>query len=85
MLDLPTVIGLAAGLLTTVSLVPQVTKIWKTKSAKDVSRKMFIAFCVGVALWLVYGILKGELPMILWNSVSLVLGLCILAMKLKYG
>jgi MtN3 and saliva related transmembrane protein len=53
MLDLTTAIGLAAGLLTTVSLIPQVTKIWKTKSAKDVSRKMFIAFCVGVALWLV--------------------------------
>lgn len=78
-------IGLAAGLLTTVSLVPQVAKIWKSKSAKDVSRRMFIAFCLGVALWLVYGILQKELPMILWNAVSLALGLAILAMKLRYG
>ena len=79
------VIGLAAGLLTTISLVPQVLKIWKTRSAKDVSRKMFFAFSTGVALWLVYGILKGELPIILWNAVSLVLGLAILAMKLRFG
>jgi len=78
-------IGLAAGLLTTVSLVPQVTKIWKTRSAKDVSRRMFVTFCVGVALWLAYGIAKGDLPMIVWNSVSLALALCILGMKLRFG
>jgi MtN3 and saliva related transmembrane protein len=84
-MDMATVIGLAAGFLTTVSLVPQVQKIWKTKSAKDVSRKMFIAFCTGVALWLVYGILQEEPPMILWNAVSLALGLGILGMKIKYG
>lgn len=84
-MDLTGVIGLAAGLLTTVSLVPQVMKIWKTRSAKDVSRKMFVAFCCGVALWLAYGVMRGDLPMILWNSVSLVLALSILAMKLKFG
>ena len=84
-MDIATVVGLAAGLLTTISLVPQVQKIWKTKSAKDVSRKMFIAFCIGVALWLVYGILQQELPMILWNAVSLALGLSILGMKLRFG
>ena len=78
-------IGLAAGLFTTMSLVPQALKIWKTRSAKDVSRKMFLAFCTGVALWLVYGILMGELPIILWNAVSLALGLAILAMKLRFG
>ena len=84
-MDTATVVGLAAGFLTTVSLVPQVLKIWKTKSAKDVSRKMFMAFCTGVALWLLYGILQEEPPMILWNGVSLVLGLGILGMKVKYG
>lgn len=84
-MDLTTLVGLAAGLLTTISLVPQVTKIWKTKSAKDVSRKMFIAFCLGVALWLIYGFIKGDLPMIIWNSISLLLALSILAMKLKFG
>lgn len=84
-MDLITAVGLAAGLLTTLSLVPQVTKIWKTRSAKDVSRKMFIAFCLGVALWLVYGVAKGDVPMMIWNSISLVLALCILGMKLRFG
>ena len=84
-MDLITAVGLAAGLLTTLSLVPQVTKIWKTRSAKDVSRKMFIAFCLGVALWLVYGVAKGDVPMMIWNSISLVLALSILAMKLRFG
>jgi MtN3 and saliva related transmembrane protein len=83
--DLTTIIGLSAGLLTTISLVPQVTKIWKTRSAKDVSRKMFIAFCLGVALWLVYGVVKGDIPMMIWNSISLALALSILGMKLKFG
>jgi MtN3 and saliva related transmembrane protein len=84
-MDLTTVVGLAAGLLTTLSLVPQVTKIWKTRSAKDVSRRMFIAFCLGVSLWLVYGVAKGDLPMIIWNSISLALALGILGMKLRFG
>ena len=84
-MDLTTAVGLAAGLLTTLSLVPQVTKIWKTRSAKDVSRKMFIAFCLGVALWLVYGVAKGDVPMMIWNSISLILALSILAMKLRFG
>ena len=77
-------IGLAAGFLTTVSLVPQAMKIWKTRSAKDVSKRMFIAFCAGVALWLVYGILQSEIPIIVWNAVSLALGLAILGMKLRF-
>jgi MtN3 and saliva related transmembrane protein len=84
-MDLTTAIGLAAGLLTTTSLVPQVTKIWKSKSAKDVSRRMFIAFCLGVALWLAYGIIKQDIPMMIWNSISLALALAILGMKLRFG
>ena len=83
-MDLAFVIGLIAGLLTTASLVPQVMKIWKSKSAKDISLKMFVAFSIGVALWLVYGFLQKEMPMILWNAVSLALALSILAMKLKF-
>jgi MtN3 and saliva related transmembrane protein len=83
--DRTTAIGLAAGLLTTLSLVPQLVKIWRTRSASDISGKMFSAFSVGVALWLAYGILQREMPMILWNSVSLALAAAILAMKLKFG
>ncbi len=84
-MDRTTAIGLAAGLLTTLSLVPQLVKIWRTRSASDISGKMFSAFSVGVALWLAYGILQREMPMILWNSVSLALAAAILAMKVKFG
>lgn len=77
-------LGLLAGGLTTASLIPQVTKIWKTKSAKDVSLKMFVAFCVGVCLWLTYGVIRGEAAIIITNALTLLLGAAILAMKLKY-
>ncbi len=79
-----TMLGLVAGGLTTASFVPQVLKIWKTKSAEDVSLLMFVAFCVGVSLWIVYGVIKGELAIILTNAVTLVLGAAIVWMKLKF-
>lgn len=77
-------LGLLAGGLTTASFVPQVIKIWKTKSAKDVSLTMFVAFCVGVGLWLTYGIIKKDWAILLTNGVTLLLGLAILVMKIKY-
>ena len=82
--DMKVALGLAAGGLTTASFVPQVTKIWKTKSAEDVSLKMFVAFCIGVGLWLTYGIIKKDWAILLTNGVTLVLGLAILVMKIKY-
>jgi MtN3 and saliva related transmembrane protein len=84
-MDLDTIVGLAAGLLTTVAFIPQVVQIWKSKSAKDVSLPAFVAFTLGVGLWLAYGILKQEPPIILWNTVTLVLAGAILAMKVKFG
>jgi MtN3 and saliva related transmembrane protein len=83
-MDLTDGLGLLAGGLTTASFVPQVLKIYKTKSAEDVSLTMFIAFCVGVGLWLTYGIIKQDWAILLTNGVTLVLGLAILVMKIKY-
>ena len=83
-MDITVLIGYAAGFLTTIAFVPQVWKIWTTKSAKDVSLQTFIAFTIGVALWLAYGILKQEPPLIVWNAVTLALAAAILTMKLKY-
>jgi MtN3 and saliva related transmembrane protein len=83
-MDATTIVGLLAGALTTVALVPQVTKIYRSKSAKDISLGMFVVFCVGLALWVGYGILLGELAIIVWNAVSLVLGLAIVTMKIVY-
>jgi MtN3 and saliva related transmembrane protein len=84
-MDVTSLTGFAAGLLTTIAFIPQVARIWKTKSAEDVSLAAFIAFAVGVGLWLVYGILKQEPPIIVWNGVTLLLAGAIVAMKVRYG
>lgn len=84
-MDATTILGFIAGFLTTVAFIPQVVKIWKTRSAKDVSLPTFAAFSVGVGLWLAYGFMKQEPPMILWNGVTLLLAMAILGMKIKFG
>ena len=84
-MNLTEIVGLAAGFLTTVAFVPQVTKVWKDRSAKELSLKTFVAFSTGVILWLVYGVMLGQFPMILWNAVTLALVGALVAMKLKFG
>ena len=84
MTDAATLVGLLAGAITSLSAVPQVYGIWKKRSAKDVSYKMFIALSVGVGLWIVFGIMKGELPIILSNAVSLTLNIMVILLKWKF-
>lgn len=84
-METATTVGFVAGILTTVAFVPQVTRMWKTRSAKDVSLPAFVAFTIGVAMWLAYGILKQELAIMLWNAVTLALAIAILWMKIKFG
>lgn len=79
-----TIIGFLAAILTTIAFLPQLWKIWTTKSAKDVSYVMLIIFMTGLFLWLIYGIILGALPVILANSVTLFLNLIILWLKVKY-
>lgn len=78
-------LGLIAGTLTTLAFLPQVIKTFKSRSAKDISLGMFILFSAGVALWLVYGIRLGAVPIIAANAVTLILSLAILAMKFWFG
>ena len=84
-MEIASVVGYTAGLLTTVAFIPQVRQIWKTRSAKDVSLQTFSAFTAGVALWTVFGLLKGDWPIVLWNAITLLLAGAILAMKLRFG
>ena len=79
-----TIIGLAAAAITTISLLPQLMKVWKTKSTKDISMETFLLFCGGVLLWFIYGLLLNDLPMIIANSLGFVQGLIILFFKIKY-
>jgi len=78
-------IGYTAAALTTTSFVPQVWMTWRTRDVDGISLGMYSLFTLGIALWLVYGVLQGAWPLILANSVTFTLALCILAMKLRYG
>lgn len=77
-------IGAVAGLLTTISFVPQVLKVWRSRSAGDISLWMFLLFSLGVLLWLVYGIYLRSVPIVLANGVTLVLALSVVVMKLRF-
>lgn len=84
-INLNNIIGIVAGIITTGALVPQALKIYKTKSARDVSLTMFIFMAIGISLWFFYGVLIKELPVILANLVSLILIFSIIFMKIRYG
>jgi MtN3 and saliva related transmembrane protein len=79
-----TIIGLIAALFTTVSLLPQLIKVYKTKSTKDISTGMFSLFCGGVFLWFIYGVFVNDLPIIIANSLAFIQAVAILFFKGKY-
>lgn len=76
--------GSMAGLCTTVSLLPQLIRIWRRKSASDVSLAMFLLFSFGVACWLVYGLGIGSIPVMAANATTLTLATIIIVLKLRY-
>jgi MtN3 and saliva related transmembrane protein len=78
-------IGYLAGLLTALAYIPQLKKVWVTKSADDISLRMMLVLSLGLALWIVFGLFRGEIPIVVANAVSLTLALGIVAIKLKYG
>jgi MtN3 and saliva related transmembrane protein len=82
--DSTKLLGLIAGFLTTMAFLPQVVKTWRTRSAKDLSLVMFLLYCLGVFLWTIYGIMIDELPVILWNIITLILAAVILFFKIKF-
>jgi MtN3 and saliva related transmembrane protein len=78
------IIGLIAGILCTISFLPQVIRAFKTKQTKDLSFATYIIFSIGIVLWIIYGILTKQAPIILPNIAILLLALSILIMKVKY-
>jgi MtN3 and saliva related transmembrane protein len=78
-------IGFAAATCTTVAYAPQAIKVWKTRSTGDISLGMFLVMVLGLALWLIYGLLSGDAPLIASNAVTMLLAGGILVMKLRYG
>jgi MtN3 and saliva related transmembrane protein len=76
--------GYAAAILTTISFVPQAWHTFRTRDVSGISLGMYSVFTIGVALWLVYGVLLGAWPVVVANAVTLALAVAILAMKLRY-
>jgi MtN3 and saliva related transmembrane protein len=79
-----TVLGLVAGILTTIAYLPQLIKTWRSKSADDLSWTMLIVLCIGISLWLVYGVSVHDLPIIAANIVTFVFAGIILVLKIRY-
>ena len=77
-------LGLLAGLCTTAAVVPQLIKALKTKKVHDVSPGMFLVLITGLALWVVYGIIRNDLPIIITNAVALTLNSFMLYLLFKY-
>lgn len=78
-------IGYAAATLTTVAFVPQVIRVYRTRSVEDISTGMYLAFLVGVTMWVLYGIRIGSLPVVIANAVTFVLASAVLVGKMRYG
>lgn len=84
-MSLERLIGLAAATLTTVSFLPQAYRSLRTHDTRSISLSMYAIFTLGIALWLIYGLLIHDLPVMLANGVTLVLALIVLVLKLRYG
>lgn len=83
-MQLTDVFGFLAATLTTASFIPQALHTFRTKDVRGISLGMYSAFTTGVALWLVYGWMLGEVPIVIANAITLSLALAILIMKLRY-
>lgn len=83
-MDSITAIGLVAAAFTTIALLPQLMKVWKTKSTRDISTGMFTLYSSGLFLWFVYGMYLKDLPLILANSLAFIQALVILILKARY-
>lgn len=77
-------LGLAAGTITSITFLPQVIQIWKTKSVKDLSMQMLLLLILGVTMWLTYGILVKDAAIIYTNSMVLTMSLVMMYFKFKY-
>jgi MtN3 and saliva related transmembrane protein len=80
-----TIVGSVAAVLTTIAFLPQVLRTWRTRSTSDISLVMFTTYVTGIFLWLVYGLMLGDMPLIVSNAVTLVLAGIILLLKLRHG
>ncbi|MDB5603012.1 MAG: hypothetical protein JWN71_5056 [Xanthobacteraceae bacterium] len=80
-----TALGLLAAALTTAANIPQVVKCWRTRKADDISLAMIVTLGSGLALWTVYGVLRGDLVVVIGNAVAFLIACALLGLKLRFG
>ena len=83
-MDTIILVGYIAGILTTISFVPQVARAWKLKETRDLSLAMLLLFSAGVLLWTLYGFWVSSFPIIAANTVTFILILVLLWLKIRY-
>lgn len=77
-------IGYIAAICTTFAFVPQAIRVWRTHSVEDISLVMYLILVVGIAMWIVYGVYIHSMPVLVANSVTLVLAGAVLVGKLAF-
>jgi len=84
MMNLDNIVGIVAGIFTSISLLPQLIKMIRQKKATDISLKMLLTLLAGLALWVWYGIMKMDWPIIITNCFSVVVNVLILLFRWRY-
>ena len=79
-----TILGLAAAFCTTFAFLPQAIKVIRTRNTKDLSLSMYTIMTLGILLWLIYGVLSSDIPLIAANTITFIFSAIILGMKLRY-
>jgi len=78
-------LGFIGGALTTLGFIPQVVRLYRLRSAREISLPFSVLFLIGVTCWMTYGIALRLPSVIIWNSLTMVLSVAMLYAKLKYG
>jgi MtN3 and saliva related transmembrane protein len=84
-MNITQIVGIAAGILTAISMLPQLIKMVKEKKAEDVSITMLLVLMAGLAMWIAYGILRQDWPIIVTNSFSLLVSITTAILRVKYS
>lgn len=83
-MKLAEILGLAAGTITSITFLPQVIRIWKTRSVKDISMLMMVLLVLGTSCWLTYGLLMKDTAIIYTNIMVMAMSLIMFYFKIKY-
>lgn len=77
-------IGIAAGIITAISLLPQLAKVIREKKAENISVIYLLTLMTGLSLWIWYGILREDLPIIFTNGFSVLVNIILMVLVIKY-